>query len=138
LQRCRIFAGDTSIQTSVGGDNVIWGGDGNDTIFSTFDNDDSNDTFGFIAGFGDDQIQGFDAENGSSAIDVIDFSAFTDLDGELSAYTAVGGEDGLTIVDGTGGNAGNVIITLEGKGSILLYSTTVADLTDANFIFGDE
>ncbi len=121
------------VVNGLAGNDVLDGGSGHDTINGgrgidtltggtgddSMDGGKGNDTFVFTTGFGDDTIQGFDA-NGRRGQDLLDISSYGfDDPGEFAAnvliadmgdYTVVTiGEDTITLLGVTG--AGNNVIT---------------------------
>ena len=101
-------------------DNVIFGGNGNDTLSGGAGNDAliggaGNDTFVFGAGFGNDQIIDFSSGHDKIHIDGL----FANANAALAAATQVNGD---------------VLITVDASNSLWLKNFTLANLHASDFV----
>jgi serralysin len=104
-------------------DNIITGGQGNDTLEGRAGNDTlsgaaGNDTFDFRANFGTDTITDFAAGDGIG--DVIQLDQFADYASVISSSQQVGAD---------------TVITYDASNTITLRSVTLATLAADDFLF---
>jgi Ca2+-binding RTX toxin-like protein len=103
-------------------DDILEGGAGNDTF--TLLTTGGNDVLRYLAGFGDDIVNGFDA-NATGGQDLIDLRG-------LGITSATFGS--VTITNASIPGSTRTLITISGQGSILLINVGVAAITTADFI----
>ncbi|MGE0055708.1 MAG: FG-GAP-like repeat-containing protein [Hyphomicrobium sp.] len=99
--------GLNNVLTGGAGDDLLSGGGGDDRLIGGTGNDiltggNGNDTFVFAPGFGNDQINGFDA-NPTGGQDLIDLTGFNISADTFAAHVSIAdvGADTLVTVDGT-------------------------------------
>jgi Ca2+-binding RTX toxin-like protein len=120
--------GSANVIDAQGGNDIIDAGGANDTIIGGTGNDTmlggaGNDTFVFAAGFGQDVINGFDA-NPTGGQDMLDVSSYAAIDA-LTFNSHVS----IQVV------AGNTVITIDGTDSITLNGVSAAGaVTAADFL----
>ena len=119
-------AGNNSLSGG-GGDDALTGGGGNDTLVGGAGNDTltgnaGNDVFSFVAGFGKDTITDFAAGTVVGSQDLIDISGL--------GITATTFAASVAIAAGAGGST---VVTI-GANSITLAHTSVANITQSDFL----
>ncbi len=127
----KIFGGDGNDTINLGaGHDEAFGGAGIDLIIGATGNDTlsgggERDTFVFAANQGIDRITDF------TGIDKIDIAAFGVTNSGASNQDW---RDATTSV-GTSGGGSNVTLDWDGGGTLILLNTTIASLTDSDFLF---
>ncbi|WP_417464810.1 calcium-binding protein [Kordiimonas sp.] len=117
-----MFAGDgDDFLEARDGDDTLWGGAGNDNM----DGGAGADTFGFIAGSGDDEIWSFNVDEDSLDLSGTEFD-FTDIDDVVArATTTVNPQN----------NVSGVTIDLGGGNSVWLAQFDIGDVSSLSVVF---